>query len=91
MTEKQLLLIPAGHQPLIPATPINRGGVGKFDPTGLVDVAQNSMLKGLTLTSLKAPRVALRSNSPVLENALPGVLKVHLSLPRWIRTFQRVS
>ena len=37
--------------------------MGKFDSTGLVDVAQNSLLKDFTLTSLKAPQVALCSNS----------------------------
>ena len=51
------------NQPLLPGTSISRDGVGKFDSTGLVDVAKDSLLKGSTLTSLKAPRVASRSNS----------------------------
>ena len=65
MTENQLAT-PAENEPLIPAASISSGGVGKIDSTGLVDVAQNSLLKGSTLTGLKVPRVALRSDTRIV-------------------------
>ena len=51
------------NQPPLPAKSVCRDGVDKFDSAGLIDVAESSMLKGSTLTSLKAPRITLRSNS----------------------------